>query len=110
MEADTALVVVEFLKLHCHSDAWKTAMTRPKSAAAHWLRKFGVEPVDFLPPRSGEREGVEVIARVQKDCLEKVLRGSGEFGVFSRPFYVRGEPRACTETSSFQKGSTSRQL
>ena len=27
VEADTALVVVEFLKLHCHSDAWKTAMT-----------------------------------------------------------------------------------
>ena len=89
MEADTALVVVEFLKPHCHSDARKTATTRPKSAAAHWLRKFGVEPVGFLPPRSGEREGVEV----QKGCLGKLLRGSGEFGVFSRPFYVRGESR-----------------
>ena len=70
MEAEKALVVVEFLNLHCHSDAWKTAMTRPKSAAAHWFRNVGMEPVDFLPPRSGEREGVEVIARVQKDCLE----------------------------------------
>ena len=68
-------------------------MTRPKSATAHWLRKLGVEPVDFPPPRSGEREGVEVIARVQKDCLEKVLRGSGEFGVFSRTFYARGGSR-----------------
>ena len=68
-------------------------MTRPKSAAAQWLGKFGVEPVDFLPPKFGEREGVEVIVRVQKDFLEKVLRGSGEFGVFSRPC-VRGEPRA----------------
>ena len=49
-----------------------------------------MEPIDFPPPRSGEREGVEVIARVQKDCFVKVLRGSGEFNVFSRPFYVRG--------------------
>ena len=53
-----------------------------------------MEPVDFLPPRSGKRDGVEVIGRVQKECLEKVLRGSGEFGVFSRSFYARGEPRA----------------
>ena len=43
----------------------------------------------FLPPRSGEREGVEV----QKGRLGKLLCGSGEFGVFSRPFYVRGESR-----------------
>ena len=108
MEADTSLVVVDFRKLHCHSDAWKTAMTRPKSAVAHWLRKFGLEPVDFLPPRSGERDGVEVIARVQK--VEKVLRGSGEFGVFSRPFCVRGEPRAYRDVQLPQKGSTSRLL
>ena len=88
VEADTARVVVAFSKHHCHPDAWKTATTRPKSAIAHCLRKFGVEPIDFLPPRSGEREVVEVIARVQMDCLEKVRRG-----VFSRPFYVRGESR-----------------
>ena len=49
--------------------------------------------MDFLPSRSGERDGVEVIVRVQKECLEKVLRGSGEFGVFSPPLLARGEPR-----------------
>ena len=42
---------------HCHPDAWKTALTRPKSATAHWLKKLG------------------------------------EFGVFSRSFYVKGESR-----------------
>ena len=66
-------------------------MTRLKSAAAHWLRKFGVEPEDFLPPRSGE------LGRHRSDCEspEKVLASrKREFGVFSRPFYGRGEPRA----------------
>ena len=85
-----------------------TAMTRLKSAAAHWLRKFGVEPVDFLPPRSGERDGVEVVARVQKECLEKVLRGRGEFGVFSRPFYAGGEPvppPGCSEESESDRAN-----
>ena len=47
--------------------------------------------MDFLPPRSGGIDGVEVVARVQKDNFEKVLRGSGEFGVFSRPFFVKGD-------------------
>ena len=68
-------------------------MTRPKSATAYWLKKLGAEPVDFLPPRSGGIDGVEVVARVQKDNFEKVLRGSGEFGVFSRPFFVKGDAR-----------------
>ena len=31
--------------------------------------------------------------KVQIDSLEKVLRGSGEFGVFSRPFFIKGELR-----------------
>ena len=94
VEADAALVVVDLTKKHCHPDAWKTALTRPKSATAHWLKKLGVVPVDFLPPRSGGNEGVEVVARVQRDSFEKVLRGSGEFGVFSRHFYVKGDSRA----------------
>ena len=68
-------------------------MTRPKSATAHWLKKLGAEPVDISPPRSGGIDGVEVVARVQKDNFEKVLRGSGEFGVFSRPFFVKGDAR-----------------
>ena len=90
VEADTSLLVVGFPKKYCHSDAWKTAMTRPKSATAYW------EPVDFLPPRSprlGGIDGVEVVGRVQKDNVEKVLCGSGEFGVFSRPFFVKGDAR-----------------
>ena len=35
--------------------------------------------------------------RVQKDNFEKVLRGSGEFGVFSRPFFVKGDARVCKD-------------
>ena len=93
VEADTFLVVIGFPKKYCHPDAWKTAMTRPKSATAYWLKKLGAEPVDFLPPRSGRIDGVEVVARVQKDNFEKVLRGSGEFGVFSRSFFVKGDAR-----------------
>ena len=89
VEADTSLVVVDCQKLHCYSDARKTAMTRPKSAAAHWLRKFGVQPVDFLPPRSGERDGVEVIARVHKDCFAEAVSL-----VSSPASFIRGEPRA----------------
>ena len=38
-------------------------------------------------------DGVEVVARVQKDNFDKVLCGSGEFGVFSRPFFVKGDAR-----------------
>ena len=67
--------------------------TRPKSATAYWLKKLRAEPVEFLPPRSGGIDGVEVVAGVQKDNFEKVLRGSGEFGVFSRPFFVKGDAR-----------------
>ena len=93
MEADTSLVVIGFHKKYCHPDVWKTATTRPKSATAHWLKKLGAEPVDFLPPRSGGTDGVEVVARVQKDNVEKVLRGSVEFGVFSRTFFVKGDAR-----------------
>ena len=87
-EADTSFVVIGFHKKYCHPDAWKTATTRPKSATAYWLKKLGAEPVD-----SGGTDGVEVLARVQKDNFEKVLRGSGEFGVFSRPFFVKGDAR-----------------
>ena len=87
------LVVIGFPIEYCHPDAWKTAMTRPKSATACWLKKLGAEPVDFLPPRSRGIDGVEVVARVQKDNPEKVFRGSGEFGVFSRPFFVKGDAR-----------------
>ena len=47
--------------------------------------------VDFLSPRSGGTDGVEVVAKVQKDNLEKVLRGNGEFGVLSGPFFVKGD-------------------
>ena len=93
VEVDTSLAVIGFQKKYCHSDAWKTAMTRPKSATAYWLMKLGAEPADFLPPRSGGIDGVEAVARVQKDNFEKVLRGSGEFGVFSRPFFVKGDAR-----------------
>ena len=42
-----------------------------------------MEPVGMFPP----------IARVQIDNLKKILRGSGEFGVFSRPFLIHGELR-----------------
>ena len=38
-------------------------------------------------------DGVQVVARVQKDNFEKVLCGSGEFGVFSCPFFVKGDAR-----------------
>ena len=93
MEADTSLVVIGFHKKYCHPDAWKTATTRPKSATAYWLKKLGAEPVDFLPPRSGGTDGVEVVARCQKDNFEKVLRENGEFDVFSRPFFVKGDAR-----------------
>ena len=93
VEADTSLVVIGFHKKYCHPDAWKTATTRPKSATSYWLKKLGAEPVDFLPPRSGGIDGVEVVARVQKDNLENVLRGSGEFGVFSRTFFVKCDAR-----------------
>ena len=106
MEADTTLVVIDFSQKYCHPDAWKTAMTRPKSATAYWLKKLGAEPVDLLPPRSGGIDGVEVVARVQKDNYEKVLRGSGEFGVFSRS---KATP-ACTRMSHSQSNSTSRRL
>ena len=91
--AVTALAVVDLTKKHCHPDARTTALTQPKSATAHWLKKLGVEPVDMFPPRFFGNERIEVVVRVQMDSLEKVLRGSGEFGVFSRPFIVKGEPR-----------------
>ena len=97
VKANIAPVVEEFVELHCHSVAWKTAMAEVRSCT---LAQEVSSGTSFLPPRSGEREGVEVIARVQKDCLEKVLRGSGEFGVLSRPFYVRGEPRAYKDVAS----------
>ena len=58
---------------------------------AYWLKKLGAEPADFLPPRSGGTDGVEVVARVEKDNFEKVLRGSGESGVFSRLFFVKDD-------------------
>ena len=93
VEADTSLVVIGFHKKYCHPDAWKTATTRPKPATAYWLKKLGAEPLEFLPPRSGGIDGAQVVARVQKDNFEKVLRGSGEFGVFSRPFFVKGDAR-----------------
>ena len=48
----------------------------------------------MLPSRFCGNERVEVVARVQRDSVEKVLHGSGEFGVFSHPFCVKGEPRA----------------
>ena len=54
--------------------------------------KLGVEPVDKIPPRFFGNERIEVVVRVLLGGLEKVLRGS-EFGVFSRPFFVKGEPR-----------------
>ena len=93
VEADTSFVVIGFTKKYCHPDAWKTATTRPKSATAYWLKQLGADPVDFLPPRSGRIDGVEVVARVQKDNFEKVFCGIGEFGVFSRPFFVKGDAR-----------------
>ena len=93
VEADTVLAVIDLTKKHCHPDAWTTALTKPKSAAAYWLRKLEVEPVDMFPPRFVGNERIEVVARIQKDSLEKALRGSGEFGIFSRPFFVKGEPR-----------------
>ena len=77
VKADTSLAVIGFHKKYCHPNAWKTATTRPKSATAYWLKKFGAE----------------LVARVEKDNFEKVLRGSGEFGVFSRPFFVKGDAR-----------------
>ena len=93
VEADTSFVVIGFHKKYCHSDAWKTATTRPKSATGYWLKKLGAERVDFLPPRSGGIDGVPVVVRVQKDDFEKVLRGSGELGFFSRSFFVKGDAR-----------------
>ena len=93
VEADTALAVVDLTKKHCLPDAWTTAPTRPKSATAHGLKKLGVEPVGMFSPRFYGSERIEVVARVQIDSLEKVLRGSGEFGIFSRPFFIEGELR-----------------
>ena len=49
--------------------------------------------VSYRTPRSGGIDGVEVVARAQKENFEKVLRGSGMFGVFSRTFFVKGDPR-----------------
>ena len=73
---------------------WKTATTRPKSATAYWLKKLGAEPVDFSPPRSGGTDGVEVVARVQKDNFEKVLRGKrGVRSLLSSLLCQRRRPR-----------------
>ena len=110
VEADTSLVVIGFHKKHRHPDAWKTATTRPKSATAYWLNKLGAEPVDFLPPRSGGIDGVEVVTRFHKDNFEKVLRGSGEFGVFSRPFFVKDDTRVYKDCPTPQSTLTSRRL
>ena len=90
---DTVPAVGDFSKKHCHPDAWTAALTRPESATTHWLKKLDMEPADMFPPRFSGNERIEVVARVQRDSLEKVLRGSGEFGVFSRTFFVKGEPR-----------------
>ena len=99
VEDDTALAVVDLTKKHCHPDALKKALTRQKSATAHWLKKLGVEPVGMFLPSFFGSERIEVVARVQIDSLERVLRGSGEFGVFSRPFFVKGEPRIFKDVS-----------
>ena len=75
MEAHTSLVVIGFHKKYCHPDAWKTATTRPLPHIGS--RNLVRSAVDFLAPRSGGTDGVEVVARVQKDNFETVLRGSG---------------------------------
>ena len=64
VEADTALAVVDLTKKHCDPDALTTALTRPKSATAHWLKKKGVETMGIFLPRFFGSERVEVVARV----------------------------------------------
>ena len=70
VEADTFLAVVDYTKKHCHPDTWATALTQPKSATAHWLKKLDVEPVDIFTPRFCRDDHVGVVARG--------LRRSGE--------------------------------
>ena len=79
----------ETLSSRCADDGPDPAEVSNRTLA----QKLGVEPVDTFPPRFFGNERIEVVARVQMDSLEKVLRGSGEFGVFSRHFFVKGEPR-----------------
>ena len=110
VEADTPLVVVEFPKPHCHSDASKTATTRPKSEAAHWLSKFGVEPVGFLPPRSGEREGRRSDCESPEGLSREGASRKRRVAVSSPVPSTSEASHVCTKTSSFQRGSTSRQL
>ena len=93
VEADTVLAVIDFSKKHCHPDAWATALAGPKSATAHRLETLDVDLGDMFPHRFCGDERIEVVAMVQRESLEKVLRGSGEFNAFSRHLFVKGEPR-----------------
>ena len=51
----------------------------PTEVSSHTLAQE-VDPADMFPPRFCGNDRIEVLA-------------SGEFGVFSRPFSVKGEPR-----------------
>ena len=93
VEADTAQVVVDFSIQHCHPDAWKTALTRPKSATAHFLEKPRCGASGFFTSQIWRAR----MSRSGRESPEGQFReGSSrkrECGVFSRPFYVKGEPR-----------------
>ena len=61
VKADTVLAVVDFSKKHCHPDASTTALTRPKSATTHCVKKKDVEPADMFPPKCCGNERAEVV-------------------------------------------------
>ena len=104
MEAHTSLVVIGFHKKYCHPDAWKTATTRPLQHIGS--RNLVRSPGDFLAPRSGGTDGVEVVARVQKDNFEKLLRGSGwpQIYLCRGAKFLPGWP--CTVEASFRAGKS----
>ena len=81
-----------------HSEEVEFELKTAQGQSTMWKRylvQLGTVPVTYKC--SAPRGGAVEADRVQIDSLEKVLRGSGEFGVFSRPFFIKGELGVCKD-------------
>lgn len=81
-------VVIFLEEKKSSSETWKKALASPKSLVDHWLKTVAkIEKVGRIQEPRLSDGFLSVVVAVPADCVNAVLKASGELGVLSRPFW-----------------------